>query len=454
MPLFNADLHIHSPYSIAVSQQLSIPSLVESAHQKGLNLLTTGDITQVSWRHLLQDELEYHDDCYWYEDVAFILGTELEDSESIHHVVFLPDFHAAEVLQKNLDPFVKNITGRWAGRPHVHKSPAEIIEFVENVGGICGPAHAFTPFKSIYRQGKFDSLKEAYQDNLSKIAFLELGLSADSNLADRIKELSNITFLSNSDAHSQEVWSLGREFNRIQMEVPSFDYLRNACFRKHGAKIIANAGLDPRLGKYYKMFCAKCRKRILLTLDKEKTISPASFQALFHWPKPDISESFIEYSFSQSVKKRDFLKRVSSSDVECPSCKREINHTKKQEFSKTKRKTIPKLKLGVSERIEELATWKDPHHPDHRPSYIHIVPLIDILRSILMIKSKSSKTVSKAYNRLIQKYGNEYEILLDVPLEQLSTEYEGKLSKLLTLMRDDKISIIPGGGGIFGEIEH
>ena len=38
-PVFNCDLHIHSPYSIAVSQSLSIKTIYETAKKKGLNVV-------------------------------------------------------------------------------------------------------------------------------------------------------------------------------------------------------------------------------------------------------------------------------------------------------------------------------------------------------------------------------------------------------------------------------
>ena len=103
-------------------------------------------------------------------------------------------------------------------------------------GGVVGPAHAFTPFKSIFRQNKFENLKECYQGTLKKINFIELGLSANTELADRIESLKNISFLSNSDAHSQEVSSLGREFNRFLIEKPSFEEVLLALERNYLAE--------------------------------------------------------------------------------------------------------------------------------------------------------------------------------------------------------------------------
>src|SRR6056297_791969 len=140
MQKFNVDLHLHSPHSIAVSQNIKVKSLYKTCKEKGLSVIGMGDVTVPQWRKYLKEHLEYSNGIYKYKDLSFIVQTELEDEESIHHVVLLPDLHAAEQLQKSLDPYVKNITGRWAGRPHVHKSPAEIVEFVEDVGGICGPA--------------------------------------------------------------------------------------------------------------------------------------------------------------------------------------------------------------------------------------------------------------------------------------------------------------------------
>ena len=271
MPLFDADLHIHSPYSIAVSQSLNLDTMAETAEKKGLTLLATGDITRPQWRGYLKENLQYQDGVYSYKNLNFMIGTELEDDDSVHHVVLLPDFSAAEALQSNLTPFVKDIEGRWAGRPHVHKSPAEVVELIEDVGGICGPAHAFTPFKSVFRSGAYATLEEAYGDAAKKVAFLELGLSADTDLADRIEDLQDITFVSNSDAHSQGPQSLGREFNRLDIEIPSFEEVRKAMERREGRKVILNVGLEPKLGKYNIMYCQSCRRRVIRTINESAT---------------------------------------------------------------------------------------------------------------------------------------------------------------------------------------
>jgi len=49
MDIFNADLHIHSPHSIAVAKSLSLDTMIETSRKKNLNILGTGDILQPEW---------------------------------------------------------------------------------------------------------------------------------------------------------------------------------------------------------------------------------------------------------------------------------------------------------------------------------------------------------------------------------------------------------------------
>jgi len=93
MDLFNTDLHIHSPHSIAVSKKLNLDTMVETCKKKGLDILGTGDVLQPDWLKYLEKNLKKNDDgSFSYKDKFFILQTEIEDIESVHEVVFFPDF--------------------------------------------------------------------------------------------------------------------------------------------------------------------------------------------------------------------------------------------------------------------------------------------------------------------------------------------------------------------------
>ncbi len=406
--------------------------MLETCVKKGLDLLGTGDILQPDWLKYMEKKLQKDEDgAFFYKKIYFILQTEIEDNESVHQIVFFPDFASVREVQKNLSKHSKNILGEWGGRPHVDLSPAELVDTIVDSGCLIGPAHAFTPFKAIFRQGKFNSLEDCYQDAVKNIHFLELGLSANTDLADRLDCLKNVSFLSNSDAHSQSSRALGREFNKFEIENPTYEEIVLALKRKDGRKISSNVGLHPKLGKYYLMFCNKCRKRILFKKSKKST------QNVFN--QYSITENFIIVLSNNPKKaKEQFIKQVAQNKTICPACKEETG----KNF---------KLKLGVSERIEVISSFDKPNHPTHRPPYINAVPLIDIIRSINNIKSLTSKTVLNQYSNIIKELGPEFQILFSTPLDKIEV-INDKIASVIQAIRNNEIKFTPGGGGTYGKI--
>ena len=433
MQFYNADLHIHSPHSISVSKKLNLDTMLQTCKKKGLDILGTGDILQPDWLKYMQTNLQRNEEGnFSYKGINFILQTEIEDKENIHEVILLPDFESVKELQNKLNPYSKNLMSEWGGRPRVNLSPPELVEKVFDVGGILGPAHAFTPFKAVFRQEKYSTLEECYQDSLKKVPFLELGLSADTNIADRMKCLKDVSFLSNSDAHSEGPTSLGREFNRFELENPSFDEIVLALNRQNGRKILLNVGLDPRLGKYYNMFCNKCRRRIIFKKSSKKT-----FDLLSNYK---IDENFITYAVNNPFSERKkYQKEVDKGKIICPACRIE----KKKNF---------KVKLGVFERTEMISDYEEPKHPPHRPLYIDIVPLMEIIRTVLNIKNPKSKTVIRTYDDMINKLGVEFSILIDLPIEDIK-EFNEEIANVIDSFRKGTIEVLTGGGGVFGEIK-
>ncbi|TFG06436.1 MAG: hypothetical protein EU539_07645 [Promethearchaeota archaeon] len=431
MEIYNADLHIHSPKSIAVSQSLNLDTMSEMCKKKGIDILGTGDILQPDWLDYMENNLNKNEDgSYTYNNVFFILQTEIEDQESIHHLVLFPDFEVVKEVQKGLKPHSKNLLGDWGGRPRVNLSPAELVDMLTDWGCLIGPAHAFTPFRAIFRQSKFDTLEDCYQDAAKKVYFVELGLSANTDLADRLKCLEKQTYLSNSDAHSENL--LGREFNKFKIESPSFEELKLAIMRKNDRKILLNVGLHPKLGKYYNMFCYKCRRRILFKKSNGKN------QGIFN--KYSISDNFITYyTDNPDLSKTDYIDKVSKDKMICPACR-----------EKTQKNY--KIRLGVSERIEVISDYTIPKHPDHRPSYVNAVPLIDIIRSVKGIKSKTSKTVLKEYERIINELDNESNILIETSINKIK-QFDKNIADIIKAFRNDEIEYTPGGGGTYGQIK-
>ncbi|MFX0103155.1 MAG: endonuclease Q family protein [Candidatus Hodarchaeota archaeon] len=440
MQEINADFHLHGPRSIGVSKNMDLPNLVNGARQKGLQLVATGDCLQPDWLKHLKENLEEKNGEFLYKGINFVLQTEVEDKESVHEIILLPDFNSIDCMKKKFRPHSKNLDHEWGGRPRVNLPCAEIVEAVMDCGGLVGPAHVFTPFKSVFRQGKFDGLEDAYGSQAKNVHFLELGLSANSNYADRIKELHRVTFMSNSDAHAPSPASLGREFNTFEADSSTFNEVADAIMRKNGRKFTRNVGFDPKLGKYNVLFCRSCRKRVLVDID------PKEINLLGN---TKITDEFIKVKLSSENEYKKYLQSVNSGKIICPSCQRE--------------KKKSKIKLGVSERVKVLADLPEGKHPEHRPPYLNSVPLTEILRVAMGIKSSSSKTLQRIYNDIVDKHGTEINVLIKLDHGKLAKdalqEKYGRypnlfntLGEIIKTFREEKISFNPGGGGTFGSL--
>jgi len=161
------------------------------------------------------------------------LGSEIETKESngglSHQIAFFPYFEDIKEFSKALSHLVTNVS---LSSQNCKISAQEVFQIINQIGGILIPAHAFTPHKSVY--GKcVKRLKEMFsRTTLKKIPAIELGLSADTEIADHLKELSEYTFLTNSDAHSLP--KIGREYNIIELEKANFKEVLLALQRKEG----------------------------------------------------------------------------------------------------------------------------------------------------------------------------------------------------------------------------
>jgi uncharacterized protein (TIGR00375 family) len=381
---FNVDFHIHSRYSGGASKDMLIPRIAEGGEGKGLDLVGTGDATHEGWLKHLEKYLEGGDGVYTIKSsrARFIITGEVEDKNRVHHLLLFPSIDCAKQFRSDILPSSVDID--YDGRPKVHLSGEELVDLANDCDSMIGPCHAFTPWTAIYKE--FDSLKDCYGDNVRYVKFLELGLSADSDMADRINELQGLTFMTNSDAHSPWPHRLGREFNRLSVKELSFREIRRAIERKDGRRIILNAGLNPREGKYHETACTRC---------------------------------FLKFK----VEDANRLKR------RCPECGGVI-------------------KKGVKERIEELADG-GTKHPKHRPPYVHIVPLAEVIGMARGITSVYGNKVQTEWQKMVEEFGSEIEILIDTDVDKIK-KYDQKIGSIIEAFRKDKVLYDAGGGGRYG----
>ena len=313
-----ADLHVHigrsengKPIKITAARSLNFANIAkECADRKGINIV---GIIDCASPYVIEDienflktgeAYEIEDGGIIYKDkVCILLGSEVETSEvgrngkcgAAHNVCFFPHLSDIKGFSKEMSRHIHNIT---LSTQRSDVSGYELIDIVEKYNGILIPAHCFTPFKSYYGNCT-DRMKDIFKEKFDKIFAIELGLSADTYLADMITELEDKTFVTNSDAHSLP--KIAREYNKMLVNDISFKEVVKALKGEDGRKVLCNYGLDPKLGKYHRTFCDSCNQvietkepvavcpfcgsdkvtfgvfdRIELIKDKEKSKSPAN----------------------------------------------------------------------------------------------------------------------------------------------------------------------------------
>lgn len=284
-----ADLHIHigrsqsgKPIKITGARSLNFVNIAKECYErKGIQVAGIIDcaspyvIEDIEEFLRMGDAYELEDGGIIYKDkLCILLGSEVETSEvarngksgSAHNICFFPHLKDIKNFSNELSKHVKNIT---LSTQRSDLSGYELIDIVEKYNGILIPAHVFTPHKSYYGNCA-NRLKDIFREKYEKIFAIELGLSSDTFLADEISELENKTFVTNSDAHSLP--RIAREYNKILVDNISFKEIVKALKNEDGRRILANYGLDPKLGKYHRSYCEDCNDSI--EIDEAADICP------------------------------------------------------------------------------------------------------------------------------------------------------------------------------------
>jgi Uncharacterized conserved protein len=273
---YYVDIHVHIGKSSdgheikrATASDLTFENIAhESRFRKGINVI--GVVDSISpW--IIRDIEGLMDrgeivECKkggmeYKKDLNIILGAEIETRESMgcsaHSLIFFPFFDQVKRFSSEMEKHVKNIRTCCS---IAHLNANELYKIAAFYGGVSMPAHAFTPYKSFYGNC-CDSLHDIFDEGtFNAIPSIELGLSADTAMASQLSELDGKSFTSNSDAHS--LGKMGREYNVFLMEDLNYEEWLLALCGRGGRRIVANYGLNPKLGKYHRSFCLNCEKRI------------------------------------------------------------------------------------------------------------------------------------------------------------------------------------------------
>jgi uncharacterized protein (TIGR00375 family) len=383
---------------------MSIREIARYAKIKGLQLVGTGDFTHPLWFKEIQENLAPEADTGLYKvtndpesQIRFMLTTEVctifnyeNDSKKIHHVILSPSLdHVVQINEK---------LGKYGslsadGRPILNMTAPQLVEEVMQVSteNVLFPAHAWTPWFSVFGAfSGFDSIEDCYQDTIKHIHALETGLSSDPPMNWRLSKLDKFTLLSNSDSHSFWPWRMGREANVFEFEQPSYKGITEAISTKDTGHFKFTIETDPAYGKY-------------------------------HWT----GHRNCNVSFSAQEARK--LANV------CPVCRR-------------------KLTEGVEQRVEELADRPAEYRANNAPGFMRLLPLSEIISAVLNVDSPSTQAVWKEYNALINKFGNEYAVLIDSTKEELCTVVDLAIADAIIGVREGTVRVTPGYDGVYGKI--
>ncbi len=399
-----ADLHIHSRYSRATSEKMSIDEITHFAQVKGLSLVGTGDFTFGKWLKELREELAEVTGASLYRlakapehTVRYMITGEVStvfnfrgEIKKVHHVILTPNLETAIQINDRLTRYGDLSTD---GRPTLDMDAPHLVEEVMEVSeeNVVIPSHAWTPWFSIFGAfSGFDRVEDCYQEMTRHIPALETGLSSDPPMNWRLSALDKYALVSNSDSHSSWPWRIGREANVFELEDLTYHEVVDAIRKKDPKRFKFTIETDPAYGKYHWTGHRRCN---------------------------------VSLPPSEAVKLGN----------RCPVCRR-------------------KLTKGVEQRVEELADRPLGFKPENAIGYMHLLPLSEIIATALGVANPAMSRVWSIYNALITRFGDEYAVLIDASKEEMTKIVEPRVAEAITRVRDGRVKVVPGYDGVYGQL--
>lgn len=407
-----ADLHIHSHYSRATSPEMNIVSLTKWGQLKGIQVIGTGDFTHPAWLAEMRETLEEAEPGFFHLKkekikqiepeiplscrswMRFLLTVEISTIFShngkVRKIHSIIGAPSFEVANKINAQLAQRGNLQADGRPTLGLSCKELLKIVLEASPDC----LFIP-AHIWTPhfGVFGS-KSGF-NNLEE-CFEELTpyiTALETGLSSDPAMSWQISQFNNitliSNSDAHSPAKLGREATRFDTEL-SYHELQKALQSGNPQHLIETIEFYPQEGKYF--------------LDGHRSCG-------------------IAFTPEETLKHQGI----------CPKCQR-------------------KLTIGVLHRTHELKDQETYNPNIKRPSFRYLVPLPEILAAIYKVGYQTKK-VQNIYQSLLQKLGNEFDILLDIPIKEIQQASTPLIAKAIQHVREGKLSITPGYDGIYGKIE-
>ena len=407
-----ADLHIHSHYSRATSKKLDFEHLTRWAQIKGVQILGTGDIAHPGWLQEMRDRLEPA------EDGLFRLRPKYDDAVR------------DEVPPTCRGPVRFMLAGEISNIYKRH----DAVRKVHNV--------IFAPTLEAV---------EKIQTALEKIGNIRsdgrpiLGLDSR-DLLEIVLETDPRCYL--IPAHIWTPW-----FSMLGSK-SGFDTVEE-CFGDLTGHIFAlETGLssDPpmnwrvsNLDGYTLVSSSDAHSPQKLAREATVFTTDLTYDAIFdalHTGDPDHFGGTIEFFPEEGKYHLDGHRKCAISweppttlahDGVCPVCGKKVT-------------------VGVMHRVETLADRPVGGKPDRTHPFVSLIPLPEVLSEVHGV-GPNTRTVERAYFKLLDALGPELSILQDVPLEDIAAAGGSQLAYGLEHMRHGQVVALGGYDGEYGVIK-
>ncbi len=398
------DLHSHSGYAGGVGQ-IELTAVSKTMKLKGIDVFGTGDcIFPPRTEELKQELKEVNEGLFALpkDNSKFLLQTEVIFSTKLahkrnktiaHHIILFPNFESIYKMQILMNKWkMKNTIGRPFITSNTQKELEDQLFEIHNIHPLIEiiPAHVMTPDGIFGSKNNLDELSEFYGKFLSKIKAIETGLSADPKMLEKIPDLADLTFISNSDCHSAALNRIGREFTILDVDQINCKSIINSIRQNN---VMMTAEFNPAEGRYYLTGHRADRKG-------------HSHKMIFADELPP--------------------------KLICPVCNKKMN-------------------LGVRERSIQLQD--DSIIPITR-NYLHLIPLIEVVAASQNLKSITSKKVREIFDIIMSIFPSEIalwqsdsiQVMLDKRIDQKT------INQILAVKKGDFIFQPPGFDGVYGKL--
>ena len=395
---FIADFHIHSKFSRATSREMEVETLAHWAKKKGIALLGTGDFTHPTYFAELRSKLEPLGNGLFKlrkgdQGVQYILTTEVSNiytqNGKVRRIHNLIFAPSFEVVEA-----IRSKLGNLGklssdGRPIFSFTSRELVKMILDISMDCLIIPAHA-WTPWFSIFGANSGFDSIEECFGEMSpYIHAIETGLSSDPEMNWRLSALDSITLlSNSDAHSPSRLGREANAFDC---AMDYreIAETIRKKDRKKFLFTIEFFPEEGKYHYDGHRQCG--VILSPSETK-----AYQYL------------------------------------CPNCRK-------------------KLTVGVMHRVEELADRPEGFIPKNAIPSIHLIPLEEVIAEALGVRV-GTKSVEAEYERLIDKGGSEFRILLDATPNELTSFVPPNILEGIVRMRQGKVSIIPGHDGVYGKI--